>query len=94
MSGHVDTHGINPGVLSSSELAARIESSDFSCCSALVVGYGNMGRQYVQALQRLGVRKIQVCSRSAEPLAELHRATGIAVYPGGYERLDIKPDAG
>ncbi len=92
MSGHVEADGINQKILSSLDLATSIGSSDFSDRSALVVGYGNMGREYVKALQRLRVRKIRVCSRSAESLAELQNARGIEVYEGGYQRLDLKPD--
>ena len=34
----------------SESLVQLIKAQDFSDCATTVVGYGNMGRQYVQAL--------------------------------------------
>lgn len=68
-------------------LASTIASRDFSSCAATVVGYGNMGREYVKALQALGVRQIRVCSRSEGPLCQL-KGTGVATLAGGFQRFD------
>ncbi len=77
---------------SSTELAAAIGRADFSTCAATIVGYGNMGKQYFKALRTLGVRQIQVCSRSKAPLAELEGIQGIAVSDGGFECLEYRPE--
>lgn len=79
---------------SSADLASAIKSADFSDRSATIIGYGTMGRHYVQALQALGVGRIQVYSRSAKPLAELHDAPGISTISGGYRKLETfaEPD--
>lgn len=74
--------------VSSAQLAAAIGEADFTGCAATVVGYGNMGKQYVQALRALGVKRIRVCSRSAGPLQELGNTPGVETVEGGFERLD------
>lgn len=79
--------------VSSKELAAHIRSADFSKCAATVVGYGNMGQQYVRALQRLGVRRITVCSRST-PLNENPALANVRTVTGGYIQLTEKPVPG
>lgn len=73
---------------SSAELATAIRVTDFSDYAATVVGYGNMGRQYVKALRALGVKQIHVCSRSEGPLAELGGINGITTLPGGFRRIE------
>jgi len=70
---------------SSVDLAAAIAAADFGSCDVTVVGYGFMGKAYVQALRSLGVGSIQVCSRSPEPLEELKDAEGVSVKSGGFE---------
>ncbi len=72
--------------LTAAELVTKISATDFSNRAATVVGYGNMGKQYVKALQALGVHHIRVCSRSAEPLQEL-QGTEVEVIAGGFEQL-------
>jgi hypothetical protein len=67
------------------ELRNRIASADFSKCAVMVVGHGNMGRQFVLALQRLGVPKIRVCTLGEEGTADLHKK-GVGVFTGGYEQ--------
>lgn len=74
--------------VSSAELAAVIAAADFTGCVATVVGYGNMGRQYVKALRALGVKRIHVCSRSKEPMGELEGIEGISTKAGGFQNLD------
>ena len=74
---------------SSTDLAAAIAQEDFSARSATIVGYGNMGKQYVSALRRLGVGHIRVCSRSPEPLGELAHITGVSTVSGGYQDLHV-----
>ncbi len=78
-------------IISSAELAAAIAAIDFSGCAATVVGYGNMGRQYVKALSALRVGRIRVCSRSEEPLQELKGTGGITTIAGGFQQLDAQP---
>lgn len=75
-------------VLSSAELATAIAAVDYSTCAATVVGYGTMGKQYVKALQALGVARIRVCSRSAEPLQELEGVDGVETIAGGMAHLE------
>lgn len=81
-------------ILSSAELAAKIAATDFSGCAVTVVGYGNMGRQYVKALQALRVKRIRVCSRSPGPLEELQGVAGLETIAGGFERLEFHPQPG
>ena len=71
----------------SESLVEKIGAQDFSGCTATVVGYGNMGRQYVQALLQLGVEQICVCSRSPEPLEELKSMDQVKVIPGGFLKI-------
>ena len=81
-------------VVSAAELAAAISATDFSGCSATVVGYGNMGRQFVKALRALGVQHIRVCSLSGAPLQELRDMIGVETVAGGFERLQCQPTPG
>lgn len=71
---------------SSAALAATVSAQDFSGCASTVVGYGAMGRQFVNALRALNVGRIRVCSKSATALEELS-SRGIEVTAGGVERL-------
>jgi len=65
-----------------------IGAQDFSDCATTVVGYGNMGRQYVQALRELGVRNIHVVSRSSGPLEELETLDKVTTQSGGYDQIN------
>jgi len=78
--------------LSSAELAEALASVDGSTCTATVIGYGTMGRQYVKALRTLGVGRIRVCSRAPEPLAELRGVRGIETLAGGIEHFNQRAD--
>lgn len=78
----------------SEALANRIEATDFSGYAATVVGYGNMGRHYVQALDRLGVSRIRVCSRSPEPLEALRLVPNVTTASGGYREFREAPAPG
>jgi hypothetical protein len=69
----------------------KIKASDFSNCSATVVGYGHMGRHYVKALQALGVSQIRVCSRSEGPLSLLKGSAGVQTFSGGFQQFQPKP---
>ena len=77
---------------SSAELAAAVTATNFSDRAATVVGYGNMGKQYVAALRALGIRKITVCSRSADRLAELRGVACVETLAGGFEELRRRPE--
>ena len=79
--------------VSSKDLAAYIRAQDYSACAATVVGYGNMGKQYVRALRQLGVRNITVCSKFTE-LNELPLEVGVRTVTGGYAQLAEKPVSG
>lgn len=81
-------------VSASAALAEAIRAADCSRASVTVVGYGAMGRQYVRALQALGVSRLRVCSRSAGRLAPLGAIAGIETVAGGVERLACRPQAG
>lgn len=78
-------------VASSAELAEAIKAVDFSRCAVTIIGYGNMGRQHLKALLRLGVRRIRVCSLSAHPLEELDGLSGVETVAGGVEKLQCEP---
>ena len=77
-------------VMPSAQLAAEIAAADFSGCAATIIGYGNMGSQYLKALRALGLRRIRVCSRSEGPLAELKNIDGVTPTAGGYSRFEGK----
>jgi hypothetical protein len=76
---------------SSTELSAAIASTNFRDCTATVIGYGNMGRQFVKALRALGVQNIRVCSRSRGALEELQSIPGVETIAGGFEGLRCQP---
>ena len=81
--------------LNSEELASAIRSEDYARAAATVVGYGNMGRQFVAALQDLGVTRIHVCSRfRTPPPAELSGVPGVVIAVGGVEALKRSPAPG
>jgi predicted dehydrogenase len=95
VSGYVTQPGLGAGrILSSAELATAIKETDFSGCAATVIGYGYMGRQYVKALQILGVPRVRVCSRSEQPLLELSGTGDITTVSGGYLKLNARPSPG
>lgn len=73
------------------KIAEKISRTDFSNCEATVIGYGNMGREFVKALQVLKIRKICVCSLSRELLLPLQDFGNITAVAGGYKRLKRKP---
>lgn len=71
----------------SAALAAAIRGRSFAGDAVTIVGFGNMGRQYLKAVQALGVRSVRVCSRSPEPLHAIADAPGVTVAAGGFEQL-------
>ena len=79
-------------IVPSAELATAITSSDFCDSTATVIGYGNMGRQFVKALRALGVRHVRVCSRSEGPLQELQSVPEVDTIAGGFEELQWRPE--
>lgn len=78
----------------SQALTSLLQEADFSKCSATVVGYGNMGREFVKALQSLGIKRIWVCRRSKEFPPELKSCGQITVVTGGYQQLKRRPGPG
>lgn len=72
-------------LLSAAEVRAAIAEADFTGCSATVVGYGTMGKQYVAALEALGVKTIRVVGRSPETLKPLAEKPHIQAVQGGIE---------
>lgn len=76
----------------SEQLKTKIAAADFSDCRATVVGYGNMGKEFVLALQALKVGQITVCSLSAQSLLSLKEFENITVFDGGYQNFKRKPD--
>lgn len=92
MSSHVAAdHSEKIYAASSDRVAAAIAAIDFSGCAATVIGYGNMGWQYVKALSALRVGRIRVCSRSEEPLQELKGTKGVTTIAGGFQQLYAQP---
>lgn len=73
------------------ELAIGISESDFSNRSVTLIGFGNMGKHYIQALQSLGVGEVNVCSRSQSPLNALSSIRNIRTVSGGYQALTVEP---
>lgn len=71
-------------------LASEIAARDFSQCRVTLVGYGNMGRQYVKAFRALGVGMMRICSRSAGPLTDLRDLAGAETVSGGFEALSAQ----
>lgn len=90
MSGHIRDMTAEDKLVDSMGLASAISCADFSGCAATVVGYGNMGRQYVKALRALGVKQIRVCSRSEAALAELRDVDGITTLGGGFRKIEAE----
>ncbi len=75
------------------DLAAAIAATRFSDSAVTVIGYGNMGKRHVKALQALGVRSLRVCSRSAAPLEELKsRTPEVETFAGGIERFEYQAE--
>ncbi len=81
-------------IINAEELASKIKAVDFSDCSATILGYGAMGKHYLQALQSLNVGQIRVCSRSQEPLDSLANLPNIETVAGGFQSLDCVPAQG
>jgi len=71
----------------SSDIVKLIENADFSQCSATIVGFGYMGKQYLNALSSLGVGQIQICSRSLPHVTDLNNNSKISVVSGGTNNL-------
>jgi predicted dehydrogenase len=76
-------------IVTAQELAEQIRDFDFSDCSATIIGYGNMGKQYLNALQSLGIGQVIVCSRSQAPMEELVDVANVTILAGGFQELDV-----
>jgi predicted dehydrogenase len=72
-------------------VAAAIRCASWGGAAATVVGYGNMGAEYVKALRALGAGRIRVCSRSAGRLEPLRGVEGVELAAGGVEALACRP---
>ena len=75
------------------QISTTLRTAGFHNCAATVVGYGFVGKEYVKALRRLGVRRMRVCSRSAAPMAELAQE-GLSTVAGGFDKLNFVPEPG
>ena len=67
---------IGVGVLSLPSLALRLSRqvfSDFSCCSALFIGSGDMTRQGLAHFREAGFASLSIANRSADKVADLGR---------------------
>lgn len=74
-------------------LAELVRGVDGSRATATVLGYGGMGRQYVEALRALGLRAMRVWSRTAERLAPLAGEAGIETVVGSIDDWRLAPRA-
>ncbi len=77
---------------SAAQVRTALAAADFSNTRVTIVGYGKMGRQYLEALEALGVKRIRVVSRSPEGLRELVHKPGIEKIAGGFERFSTSVD--
>jgi len=73
-----------PRAVGAAELADAIRAGEYAHTPVTVVGYGTMGKQYVAALQTLGVEQIRVVTRSPAALGAL-RGTPVEPIAGGVE---------
>lgn len=82
----VSRHMTSPrAMLSSEQLAKRVRATSYQGARVTLIGCGAVGRQYLAALQALGVPAIRVCSR-AKKLEVTH--------PGGYQQFREKSQPG
>lgn len=95
MSGDMTSNGIDcETYMDSQRVAQIIKESNFSQESATVIGYGQMGRQYVAALISMGVSRIRVCSRSAYRMKELETIPSVSVISEGIEKFSCEAGVG
>lgn len=80
--------------LDSAGLAAALAQTNCLSHTVTVVGYGNMGKQYIKALQALEVARVRVISRSEASLVELHGVANISTHAGGFASFDTSPTNG
>ena len=93
MSGHLtQLREKREGIGSSAELVSQLRSVDLSAASVTLVGLGNMGKQYLSALEALSIRRIRVIGRSTESLEMLKERPEIVKISGGFEQASFKPD--
>jgi predicted dehydrogenase len=76
------------------DLSNALAEADFREYAATVVGYGNMGKEYVAALQRLRIGGLRVCSRSERSLEDLRGQRNVEVDAGGVEQFECVPRQG
>lgn len=73
------------------QLVQKIKETDFSADRVTVFGFGGMGKNYVAALQTLGVKEIRVCSQSKEKLLPLKGLKNVTTFSGGFESFFETP---
>lgn len=72
-------------ILDAASVSAQLRATDFSGRRATLIGYGNMGKQYYQALRALGVRHIRVCACHEASLQDLRGVDGVELFSEGLE---------
>mgnify|MGYP002032088443 CR=1 FL=1 len=79
--------------LSSAELVSLLETADFSDCSATIIGYGTMGKEYLKALLALGVGSIRVCAKTNNNLSRIQDIySNVETISGDIESLALVPE--
>ena len=78
-------------LLSAAGVCDAVAAADFSNCSATLIGWGRMGKQYAAALEALGVRRIRVVGRSDRTLEPLRSLSQVEVLAGGFEAFSASP---
>ncbi len=78
--------------MSSERVAELISTVDFSSRPITLVGFGYMGRHFLDALKALGVGRIRICPRSDHAIPE--DPGKVQVVSGGFERLSQDAEPG
>ncbi len=69
------------------ELLTTIESKDFQDKSVLMIGAGNMARQYALALSKMNFKDVEVISNSESKVNQLCNEFGYKPHSGGFEKM-------
>lgn len=73
--------------VTAAELAAAIAAAECSNRAVTLIGHGGIGQHYLSALRALGIRRIRVCSRSADSVSTLRATDGVEIVTGGFAAL-------